>query len=216
MLKYLFSLSLLIVGLGASAQNDVKKANKILNQVSKNYKSLKTLKATFEIQISEPGSKKPTIEKGTLYLKGSKFKVELAGSEIVCNGKTQWYWMKDVCEIQITNYNPSEQEISPSTIFTMYEKGFKYRWLEEKTENGKQVEIIELVPKEKQEKKEYTKIKLTIDKTKKEILSSEIFYRSGRIIKYKINEQTKNLSLADTFFEFDVKTKKDCTVVDLR
>jgi outer membrane lipoprotein-sorting protein len=168
------------------------------------------------MQVTEPGAKKATIEKGTLYLKGNSFKVEMATVEIICNGKTQWYYMKDVNEVQITNFDPNTQEISPNTIFTMYDKGYKFTWVEEKNEGGRMVDVIDLVPKDNQKQKEYTKIKLAVDKSAKEILSSEIFFRSGRKMKYIISQQIKNINLAANFFDFDPKTKKDIQVVDLR
>ena len=216
MLKKILALSFVLITAVSYGQDNVRKAQKILNQVSRSYKNLKTLKATFELHITEPGSKKPSIEKGTLYLKDDNFKVEMATVDIICNGKTQWYYMKDVNEVQITNFNPDEREITPNNIFTMYDKGFKYVWVEEKNENGRMVDIIELAPKDNVERKEYTKIKLSIDRVAKQILSSEIFFRSGRKMKYTITQQVRNINLAANFFDFDPSTKAGIQVVDLR
>jgi outer membrane lipoprotein carrier protein len=217
MLRKIMLLGFFFTVIGASAQNEnVRKAQKILNQVSKSYKGLKSLKASFDITITEPGSKKPTQEKGILYLKNESFKVELPAVEIICNGTTQWYYMKDVNEVQVTDFVPDENEVSPSNIFTMYDKGFRYQWIEQKNEGGRVVDVIELIPKEKQETKEYTKIKLTVDKIAKEILSSEILFRSGRKMKYSISQQIKNINLATGFFEFDPAKHKGITVTDLR
>ncbi len=216
MFKKILALSFVLITAVSYGQDNVRKAQKILNQVSRSYKNLKTLKATFELHITEPGSKKPSIEKGTLYLKDDNFKVEMATVDIICNGKTQWYYMKDVNEVQITNFNPDEREITPNNIFTMYDKGFKYVWVEEKNENGRMVDIIELAPKDNVERKEYTKIKLSIDRVAKQILSSEIFFRSGRKMKYTITQQVRNINLAANFFDFDPSTKAGIQVVDLR
>lgn len=220
MLKYITSiLFAFIFSVNASSAQEsaeTRKAAKILNQVSKHYKTLKSLKTSFEIQITEPGAKKSSIEKGTLYLSGNKFKIELPDNEIVCNGKTQWFYMKGVNEVHISKYEPATDQITPNNIFTIYEKGFKYRWLEQKTEGANTVDIIELIPKDKQESKEYTKIKLTIDSKAKKILGSEIFYRSGRQMKYKLLDQVENIPVNDKFFEFDPNSKKGISVVDLQ
>lgn len=216
MFKKILTISLILISCASFGQDNVLKARKILNQVSRSYKSLKTLKANFEMHLTEPGAKKSTIEKGTLYLKGNSFKVEMATVDIICNGKTQWYYMKDVNEVQITNFDANAQEISPNTIFTMYDKGYKYTWVEERNENGRMIDVIDLVPKENQAQKEYTKIKLNIDRSAKEILSSEIFFRSGRKMKYVITQQIRNINLAANFFDFDPNTKKGIQIVDLR
>lgn len=196
--------------------NNEKKAQKILNKVSKSYKSLKSLKASFEIQLSEPGAKSVSSQKGTLYLKGDKFKVEMPGQEIISDGKTQWFYTKDVNEVQITDYKPNDNEISPTNIFTIYDRGFKYQWVEEKNENGQMVDVVELVPKAGQDKKDFTKIKLSIDKMAKQILSSEIIYRSGRKVRYFINQQVPNINLADTFFNFEPIKYRGIEIVELR
>lgn len=216
MLRSILTFALILTMPLAYGQDNVRKAKKILNQVSKNYKQMKSLKATFDLSITEPGSSKPTKESGILYLKDKNFKVEMTDVDIICNGKTQWYYMKKLNEVQITDYNADDQEVSPSNIFTMYDKGFKYQWIEQKNIGGRMVDIIELVPKEKAETKEYTKIKLNIDSKAKQILSSEIFFRSGRKMKYSINQQIKNINLAANFFDFDPKTKAGIQVVDLR
>ncbi|MDX5320233.1 MAG: outer membrane lipoprotein carrier protein LolA, partial [Bacteroidota bacterium] len=216
MFKTIITCTLLLASVVSYGQDNIRKANKILNQVSRSYKTLKSLKASFELQITEPNSKKPTSEKGVLYLKGNSFKVEMATVDIICDGKTQWYYMKDVNEVQITNYDANAQEVSPNTIFTMYDKGFKSIWVEEKNIKGRMVDLIELVPKDGQERKEYTKVKLTIDRVAKEIIHSEIFFRSGRNMKYNVTQQVRNINLAANFFTFDPATKSGITVVDLR
>lgn len=212
----LILIAFLSVSLVQAQSNNERKAQKILNKLGRNYKQLKSLKATFEMRITEPGSSKPQIEKGTIYVMDKNFKLEMSNVDIICNGKTQWYYMKDINEVQISNYQPNDDQISPSNIFTIYEKGFKYQWVEERNENGQIVDIIELAPKDNPEKKEYTKIKLAVDKQAKQIISSEVFFRSGRKMKYTIGQQVNNIHLADNFFDFDPASKKGIQVVDLR
>lgn len=216
MFRKLLTLTFILVSLTSFGQDNVRKANKILNQVSRNYKSLKSLKATFEMQVTEAGAKKPTTEKGTLYLKGNSFKIEMTTVDIICDGKTQWYYMKDVNEVQITNYDAKTQDISPNTIFTMWDKGFKSVWVSESNEKGKVLDMIELVPKENQEKKEYTKVKLAVERVAKDISQCEILFRSGRKMKYIVSQQVKNVTLSTNFFAFDPATKAGIQVVDLR
>jgi len=216
LIRTILILTLIASSTVSHGQEDVRKARRILRQVSKNYKRAKTLKAEFEISIKEPNAKKATKETGKLYLKGDQFKVELNDVDIICDGTTQWTYMKGLNEVQIVNYDPDEREISPRNILTMYDNGFKYIWTGSKTVNGRVIDMIELVPKDDQEKKMYTKIKLEIDSKAKHILSSEILFRSGRIMKYTIKQQVENINLKAGFFKFDVKKHPGCTVVDLR
>lgn len=217
MRKIIFISLALLLSFNVDAQsNNEKKAGKILNKLSKNYKSLKSLKTKFELIITEPNSKKPILQKGTIFLKDKNFKIEMADVDIVCNGQTQWYYLKELNEVQISKYSPTPGQITPNNVFTIYEKGFKSLWVEQRNESGQMVDIIELVPKANQEKSEYTKIKIAVDKSARQIIYSEIFFRNGRKMKYIMTEQFENINLAANFFQFDVASKKGIQVVDLR
>ena len=108
-----------------------KEANRILDKVSRNYKSYKSIKAAFKIKILNKQDKSAQTEKGTLFVKGKKFKVEMDGQDIYCDGKTMWTYLKDANEVQISTYNPKNNDINPSEIFTVYEKGFLSKFIGE-------------------------------------------------------------------------------------
>ena len=67
---------------GAIGQTD-QKAQNTLKAVSEKYKSLKSIKALFTITIENGKDKSKEVQKGTLYLKGSKYKLEIAGQDIL-------------------------------------------------------------------------------------------------------------------------------------
>ena len=46
---------------------------------------------------------------------------------IINNGKTVWYFMKDIPEVQIMDNDPDE-EINPSKIFKIYEYNYEYKY----------------------------------------------------------------------------------------
>src|SRR5205814_556737 len=99
-------------------------------------------------------------------------------------------------------------------IFTMYGKGFLYTVLEEKKDGPRDISIVELTPKDK--KKNYFKIKLTIDKTNQSIVKSSVYDKNGTVHNYTITNQYPNLKLDDKFFTFDTKNYPKVEVVDLR
>ncbi|MFI5220962.1 MAG: outer membrane lipoprotein carrier protein LolA, partial [Bacteroidia bacterium] len=161
-----------------------------------------------------PTEKLKEKQKGTIYIKGKKFRLEIAGQIIVCDEKTVWTYNKDANEVQINKYDPKETSIKLDDIFTMYGKGFIYRIIEEKKENGKDLSIVELVPKDK--KKNFFKIKLTIDRPNQTILKSSVFDKNGTIHDYTITNQVPNLKLEDHFFSFDPKKYPKIEIIDLR
>lgn len=195
------------------AQIDVK-ADKLLKIVSARYKKFKTVKADFIYSIESQKDKLHEKQKGTLFVKGNNFKLDIAGQIIYCDNKTIWTYNKDANEVQINNYNPKETAIRLDDIFTMYGKGFFYKMIEEKKDGNREIAIIELTPKDK--KKNFFKIKLTIDKTNQSIIRSVVYDKSGTIHDYTITNQYPNLKLEDHFFTFDPKKFPKVEIVDLR
>ena len=195
------------------AQKD-KAADKLLTTVSSRYKKFKTIKADFTYSIESKMDKAQEKQNGVIYTKGNKFKLDIAGQLIVCDNATVWTYSKEVNEVQINHYNPKQATIRLDDIFTMYDKGFLYKIIEEKKEAGKELAIVELTPKDK--KKNFYKIKLTIDKTNQSIIKSVVYDKSGNIHTYTITNQVPNIKVNDKFFTFDPKSYKGVEVIDLR
>ena len=95
-------------------------------------------------------------------MKQGKYRLEMGPLLIICDNKTLWNYNKENNEVQISDYDANSAEINPSRIFTIYEKGFLSRFIEEKTEAGRIIQLLELTPVDK--KKSFHKVKLYIDK----------------------------------------------------
>lgn len=218
-MKYLKSLVLTLLpvfmfGLMAfTLQKEDQAAVKILNDVSKTYKSYKTIKASFKVQMKSKQDNSNISQSGTLYSKGKKFKIEMSGQEIYCDGKLLWTYLQDANEVQITKYDPSKEDISPSTIFTIYQKGFISKYTGEEVSKGKTMQKIELTPKDKS--KPYFKVKLSIEKTGHKINDMTVLNKNGMESRYEIISLSPNLTMTDDFFRFDAKKKPGVVVVDL-
>lgn len=206
LIAILFSFSL-------NAQVD-KKAQTLLNELSVKYKKYKSIKAQFAYTLESKSSKVKQTQKGILHLKGNKFKVEVANKEITCDSKTVWTYNPKDNEVQINNYNPNENGFNPAQIFTMYEKGFIYKFVEEKMENGKTIAQIELTPTDKNKK--FFKVKLFIDKTAKQIVRSSVYDKNGNVYTYEVQSFQGDVALNDNFFTFDPGAHPNCEVNDLR
>lgn len=197
----------------AFAQVD-KKAQDILKGVSAKYKSYKAIKADFTYTLENTGEKIKETQTGSITLKGGKYKLLIAGQEIISDGKTIWSYNKEAKEVQVNTVDPTQNEINPAEIFTMYEKGFLYKFNGEKVVGGKTEQTIELTPTDKS--KEFFKVLLVIDKDSKQIKRSTIFDKSGNRFIYTIKTFTPNPAVTDADFVFDAKKYPGVEVVDLR
>ena len=216
-MKKIFSIALLIFcsATFVFAQND-KKAKQILTQVSAKYKSLNSLKADFSYTIESEKDKINETQNGVVFLmsKYNKYRINIAGQEIISDGKNSWTYLKQANEVQINPLETGDDIMNPSQIFTMYEKGFDYLFVEEKVNNKRKTEIIDLSPIDK--KKKFFKIRLTIDKETKQLSQMKIFDKNGNKYTYTIKNFTSNPVLENTFFTFEVKKYPGVEVIDLR
>jgi outer membrane lipoprotein carrier protein len=191
-----------------------KNADKLLSTISKRYKAFKSIKADFVYTVESKADKATEKQNGTLLVKGNKFKLDIAGQTIICDNATIWTYSSAINEVQISNYNPKEGVIRIDDIFTMYSKGFISKIAEEKKEGGKDIIIVELVPTNK--KRNYFKIKLSIDKVNQSILKSVVYDKNGTIHTYTITNQVPNLKVDDRAFTFDKTKYPKVEVIDLR
>lgn len=213
MKNFIFILFLIFATIGANAQVD-KKAQTLLNELSTKYKKYKSIKAQFAYTLESKATNVKQTQKGVLHLKGNKFKVDIANKEITCDSKTVWTYSAKDNEVQINNYNPNENGFNPAQIFTMYEKGFIYKYIEEKLENGKSIAQIELTPTDKNKK--FFKIKLFIDKIGKQIVRSVVYDKKGNVYTYEVQTFQADITVNDTFFTFEPANHPNCEVNDLR
>jgi len=205
-----YSVALLaIVSLAGNAQDD--RSKKILDDLSAKTKSYTTLKAEFSWTTEKKDKSKDTQE-GKIQTKGAKYKLEIPGHEIYCDGKTVWDFIKDANEVQVKDMETgSEDAITPTNIFTIYEKGYKYKF---EGENAT-TQTISLFPMNPDKKKFHT-IKLTIDKNKKQIVSVKVLMKDGTAQTYTIKSFVGSAAIADSDFVFNSKTHPGVSVEDLR
>ncbi|MSQ78781.1 MAG: outer membrane lipoprotein carrier protein LolA [Flavobacteriaceae bacterium] len=214
MYKIKISFALLAVCFSILAFSQDKKAEQILKKVADKYKSFKSYKADFKYMLENKKDKLNISKKGTLYVKQSKFRLDIDGKEITCDNKTIWTYIKEANEVQINDYDPSNTDASPSRIFNIYEKGFISQFVEEKTEGGRVLQLIELTPIDK--KKSYFKVKLFIEKMNNQILRTKIFDKNGNIYTYEISKFQAHIKIKENFFSFDKKAHPGLEVIDLR
>ncbi|CAN5865201.1 hypothetical protein BH11BAC7_BH11BAC7_03530 [soil metagenome] len=203
------------------------KAKAILDEVSKTAKAYLTISATFSITIKD-ASNKTDVKNGSIIMKSGKYKIVLDNKvkdvvkkeEYYNDGKTTWVYIEKDKEVTIDNApdpakKKAENSISPNDIFTIHEKGFKYTFIKEETQNGKVVQIINLIP-EKPDKKNYHTVKLTIDKAKKQIINVVFMNKDGSTITYNVKTFTPNTVIPDTTFQFDMKAHPGTTVINMK
>jgi outer membrane lipoprotein carrier protein len=197
----------------ASAQQDPK-AGKILDQMSAKYQALKAFKANFTQTLENDAAKLKENITGDITVSGQKFRVKLNGQEIINNGQTMWTYMKAENEVNISDFDPDDQEVSPTQIFTLYKKGYKYAYVQEIKEAGEACDVIELSPENKDNP--VFKVRVTVSKADKSVKSWKMFKKNGNRYTYTIRKFQPNPPIDATTFNFDKSKYKGVKVIDLR
>jgi len=197
----------------AHAQQDPKAA-KILDEMSAKYKALKAFKASFQQTLENPMNKIKETMEGDITVSGTKFHLKTKGQEVINNGSTMWTYMKAENEVNISEYDPEEEEISPTSIFTLYQKGYKYTYVEQVTEGGIPYDVIELSPEDRSNS--LIKVRLQVSKKDRSVKSWKMFKKNGNRYSFVIKNFVPNPPVDATSFAFDKSKYKGVKVIDLR
>ena len=187
MKNLILGLFAVFAALSVSAQYDPK-ALEILEAMSKKYKSIPAFEANITCNLSNDVDKVNEEFKGKITVKGDKFRMVLPEQEVINNGATIWTYLPEAKEVNIDNYDPTSEDINPSKIHEVYKKGYKYLYLQDKTDGGVMCEEIDLVPEKKDA--QYFKIKMFINKKEKTVQSFTLFDKGGNRYKYTVSKFT--------------------------
>jgi outer membrane lipoprotein carrier protein len=220
-MKRLFTfltMALTVVSVSAQDKNPTKndaEAKKILDAVSAKFKTYKSPQASFTYKVENAQGKALSTKKGTVSMKGNKYKVSMSGMEIFSDGKTVWNYDKSANEVTVDNVNTSASAMTPQKLFTnFYDKDFFYKYNGEKKEGGKTLQEIELTPTDKT--RPFHKVYVLVDKATKTIYSAKFLEKTGGRYSYTINSLKPSAAVADTEFTFNKAKYPGVEVVDLR
>lgn len=206
-----------LLALNTMAQDQDPKAKKVLDELSKVTKAYKTISADYIFTILNKEKKQTEKQTGKVWVKGNKFKLEIPGNTIVCDGKTIWAHNKDANEVSIKNSDSNnEDQLNPAKIFTMYETGYKYKYEKEEKVGAALCHLIILYPSIKPEKKKFHTVKLYVDKTKKQVTKLVMLMKDGTSQGYEIKTFKPNAEISDAVFVFDLKPFKADQITDER
>lgn len=198
------------------AQNNTSaKAKQILDQVSKKTKSYSSISLTYSLVHTSPDAKNDKAS-GTMLMKGNKYQLSILDNVLYCDGKNLWTHMVEEKEVVISTVdNDDSGMMNPAKVLTMYEKGFKYKFIQDRFEGNRAIYVIDLYP-ENLDKSEYSKVRLSIDKDKSQLWRAEYFAKDGNKYTITVNTFKVNEQIPDASFTFDKSKNPGVKVIDER
>ena len=203
-----------IMSIDALAQKDPK-AKTVLDAMSQKYQNMKGYTAGFDYTYSDAGGSGDR-QSGELAVKGAKYRLKLPDQEIFNDGKTVWTLIQtdSYKEVTINDVSQMEGELTPSNIYKMYQTGFNYRLLADKTYQGKSVNVVELIAQKADAP--FKQLKLMVDKTTKDLLGWEMSDGVGGVFTYSFKNVKSAPNLPEDYFIFDPKKYPGIEIIDLR
>ena len=211
MKKFFMLIIFLLNTIISQGQNDPK-AVSILDKFYSTVSAAPSVSMKFLlITTDQVENSRDTIE-GSVILSKDNYRLELPDNIIWFNGETSWSYLTAEKEVTITkpDKNDDSFETRPSSIFTMYKKGYKCRLVEER----KDLYMIDLYPEEI--KNELIRVRLTIAKPSLELASFEYKRRDGITMTLEVKDYSLKQTIEPDMFRFSPNKSKGVEVIDMR
>jgi outer membrane lipoprotein-sorting protein len=199
----------------SKSDNDPK-AKAVLDKLKKQFDTYKSMELNFEFQLELPGKPVET-QKGKLIQDGVKYAIVMKDQEIYADGKNTWLYLKNKKEVQISDFDDSGSDafLSPKQMLSLYQSGdYVYSIMEERKVGKTVFSDIEFKPLKKNT--DFTKLRLTVDKTSNSMVSLRVFLRDGSRYLLKMDSLNPNKKYAPETFVLNSKELKGVHIEDLR
>ena len=208
MKKITFLLSFIFLNAYFLFSQDDKIALDMLNSMSDNYKKMNGFTSSFTYTMKNLSEDITDSFSGKISVRDDKYVLYIEDQKIINDSKTVWTYLEDLNEVTISDFDPSEQDISINNVFEVYKEGYKYKFIDKV--NG--INNVEIYPDD--EGKSYFKISFAI--LENNLLSSFTVYdKSNSIFIYSIDDFLEE-ELDNELFTFDLEKYPDIEVIDFR
>ena len=195
---FVFILGLMMAG-GAYAES----AKKILDKAAATVSNPSGVQANFEMRSKQFGN-----TSGSISIKGKKFHATTPMATIWFDGKTQWTYMKQNDEVNVSNPSESElQAINPYNFINIYKKGFKLS--SKKVNNSYEVHL-----KATDKKRKIQEMYIIVDQNSYRPTHVKMLQNGKWSVLLISGLKTTNLS--DGLFQFNQKDFPQAEIIDLR
>lgn len=185
-----------------SANTFAQTAKSVLDKAAANI----TVKTGVQAKFKMTGSLGNT--SGTIAIKGKKFHATTPQAIVWFDGKTQWTYMKNNDEVNVTNPTEAQlQAINPYNFINLYKNGYDYTL----NKSGKDY-IVHLTATSKDKK--IRELFITINKTTYTPTQVKLLQGTKWTI-FDISD-VKKQSIPDSDFRFNAKDFPKAEVIDLR
>lgn len=211
-MKRSFVIILLILSaLSLSSQKDPE-AIKILDKFSSTASAAPSVSMKFSLVTNDQAEGTTKSVDGSIVFKKDKYRLDLEDNIIWFNGEVLWSYLPSEKEVTINKPDRKDNSFQarPSSVFSIYKKGYKIRLIDEKTDSY----LIDLYPEDLNT--DYIRLRLKIGKPSSDLKSVEYKYKNGVIVTLSVKEYDLKQKPDDSMFVYPSDQYKGVEVVDMR
>lgn len=215
-MKKIALLLTMTLGLMATIQAQDAEATRLLDQLKTKFDSFKSMEAGFTLELDLP-EREAEIQEGKIIQAGDKYYLDLADQAVYNDGTNLWVHLKSNKEVQLSEaeFDEGDQMMSPKEMVKLYEsQEYDYAITNSQKVAGKTMVDIEFKPLDRDS--EYTKMRMTVNKTDNMMKKMIIFARDGSRYSVTLGDLVANKSYDDKIFAFDKAAHPGVHVEDLR
>ncbi len=192
----------------SSSKAKVDEAKNLMETVAARVKSYKNMEIGFEYTFRDLSADIHQETRGTVSLKGDKYRMDLMGVTRIFDGKKIYTIVPEDEEVTISSYDPTNDKgLSPSKMLLFYENGYDYKMDITQNVQGRIIQYVKLIPTDKNS--EIKQILLGIDRQTKHIYNLIQMMKDGSQITIEINSFKTNQPLSDLLFTFREEKYQD-------
>lgn len=207
-------LAALLLSLPLFSQSNAE-SKAIMDKAFAGFETSKGIQLSFKTSSQDADGNTYQPESGTAFIKGNRFKLEMESMNIWFDGVTQWVFIKEANEVNISK--PDGQEIaavSPLALLGMYKNGYMLKAPISKTIKDTPVWQIEMIPSAGN--RDFKVVVASINKKDHTVMQVILTAANGMKTQIDLSGYNANHQFDDALFRFDKTTYPGVEIVDLR
>lgn len=197
-------LAALLLSLPLFSQSNAE-SKAIMDKAFAGFETSKGIQLSFKTSSQDADGNTYQPESGTAFIKGNRFKLEMESMNIWFDGVTQWVFIKEANEVNISK--PDGQEIaavSPLALLGMYKNGYMLKAPISKTIKDTPVWQIEMIPSAGN--RDFKVVVASINKKDHTVMQVILTAANGMKTQIDLSGYNANHQFDDALFRFDKTT----------
>lgn len=209
-LRPLLTLTILGASFSAYSQTIDSKSQKILDEVTRNYKSKKN--SYFKFSYTSGSGKNLRSQTGIFYSDNTRYKLKIMGTEQIFDGNKLYNINDEDKEVTISKPNDEQIHFSPLSYLDSYKKEYDVTYSGKKTMSGIPVDVIKMVPVKNNGLKNVT---LYVNTPQKKLIKLEQITTSNEVAVIGISDYKENQKLSPNLFTFDKSKYQNYLITEI-